>query len=328
MSAQSRVSVVMPVYNREEFVRRAIESALATGYGNLEIVVADDGSTDATRDILDELAESHPNSVRVVETPGRRNLGPKVAANLAIEAASGDYLCFLDSDDVMLPHRFEVAVPLLDGDPSLDGVVETLEVVFADEADRRRWGDRPPRYGPRVPHIAPESFLEAWLLDRRCSIQTMNFLVRRRLFASSGVYRPSRALSEDYHLFLRMVASGRFAVGEAERPIGRYVRHAENRWMPDRRDSLRDVEVLRDVWRWARRAPHVSARNVGVLEEAYRRKARWCLGELRAEDDRVGLIRLAARLVVADPVWAVDRGLLGNLGRGLVGGGPGSRGAG
>ena len=325
MSEGTKVSVVMPVYNRERYVRESVESILATAYGNLEIVIVDDGSTDATPRILAELQSRNPGVIRLYDHPGHSNLGFLASVNRGIAELTGEYVCFLDSDDIMLPHRFDTAVPLLDGDPTLDGVVEVMEILFEDEEQRSQWGDRPARFGPRVDTIPPDDFLEAWLLDRRCTFLTSILLVRARLFRMTGVYRTTGTLSEDHHLRLRMVACGRFAVGQTDRPITRYRRHADNQWMPARWDSLRDLAVLRDVLRWARRSPHVPPRNVAVLAEAYRRKARWCLAALRADGDRARLARLALELLAADPAWALDRGFLANVGRGLLSGrGPGA----
>jgi hypothetical protein len=149
-------------------------------------------------------------------------------------------------------------------------------------------------------------------------MHTSNILVRRRLFEKSGVYRPTRERSEDFHLWLRMAACGRFAVGEIERPVTRYRRHEGNVWSPDPGDSVRDVQVLADVLDWARRSPHVSERNVAVLREAHRRKARWCLAMLRAEGDRAGLAALSRRLLTRDPRWILDRVFAGNVVRGLL----------
>ena len=314
----TRVTVIVATYNRERYVRECIESILSTGYPALEILVVDDGSTDGTPAILAALEAESGGVVRVLHNPGRRNLGQKASTNLALERAGGDYVCFLDSDDVMLAHRFDTAVPLLDGDPGLDGVVEVAELVFEDEEQRRRWGDRNPRYGPRVEAIPPDGFLAACLLDRTCSMHTSNILVRRRLFEQSGVYRPTRERSEDFHWWLRMAACGRFAVGEIGRPVTRYRRHEGNVWSPDRGDSVRDVQVLADVLAWARRSPDVSARNVAVLREAHRRKARWCLAMLRADGDRAGLAALSRRLLARDPRWILDRAFTGNVVRGLL----------
>jgi hypothetical protein len=149
-------------------------------------------------------------------------------------------------------------------------------------------------------------------------MHTANILVRSGLFSRAGVFRPENRRSEDFHLWLRMLACGRFAVGAIDRPVTLYRRHGGNVWTPHRRDSIRDLGVMADVVAWAGRSPHVPAGNLLVLREAYRRKARWCLAMLRRERDRVGMIALARSLLAADRSWLRDRGFVANVGRVLL----------
>jgi glycosyltransferase involved in cell wall biosynthesis len=326
MGDARKVSVIVPVFNRERYVAESIDSILATGYPNLEILVVDDGSTDSTPGILEEIRALAGTVVRVLRPAGRGPRGPSASRNLALAEAVGHYVCFLDSDDLMLPHRFERAVPLLDRNPALDGVIEVTELLFEDDREMDLWGDRARRYGPTVPTISPADFPAACLLERRCSMHTSNILVRSQLFARAGVFRPENQRSEDFHLWLRMLACGRFAVGGIDRPVTLYRRHGENVWTPHERDCIRDLGVLADILAWARRSPHVSRANARVLREAYRRKARWCLAMLRAERDRSGMIALAWSLLAADRSWLADRGFLANVSRGLLRLPAGSRG--
>lgn len=312
------VSVIVPVFNRERYVAACIESILATHYPRLEILVVDDGSTDSTPAILEEIHERAGNVVRVLQHAGRRNLGPWASRNLALSHAAGDYVCFLDSDDLMLPHRFERSVDLLDGDPEIDGVMEVTQVVFENDREIHLWGGRATRYGPTVASISPAEFPAACLLDRRCTMHTANLLVRSRLFSRAGVFRPENRRSEDFHLWLRMLACGRFVVGAIDRPVTLYRRHGDNVWTPHGRDCIRDLGVLGDVLAWARRSPHVPPANVRVLREAYRRKARWCLAMLRGERDRGEMVALARSLLAADRSWLRDRGFVANVGRTLL----------
>lgn len=314
----TRVSVIVPVFNRERYIEECLESILATRYPELEILVVDDGSTDSTPAILEEIRARAGEIVRVLHHPGRQNRGPSSSRNLALARAAGAYVCFLDSDDLMLSHRFTWAVPLLDRDRELDGVIEVTQVFFENDLQIDLWGNRPRRYGPTVRAIAPADFPSECLLERRCSMHTSNILVRSRLFARAGIFRPANKRSEDFHLWLRMLACGRFAVGSIDRPVTLYRRHGENVWTPHGRDGIRDLGVLADVLAWARRSPHVPTANAMVLREAYRRKARRCLAMLRADRDRRALIALARSLLAVDRSWLRDRSFLANVIRGLI----------
>ncbi len=95
-----RVSAIIPVYNGEAFVGRAIESALAQTYAELEVIVVDDGSTDSTAEIV----RSFEDRVACIY---QRNQERSVARNAGLARATGQYLAFLDADDWWLPGKLE-----------------------------------------------------------------------------------------------------------------------------------------------------------------------------------------------------------------------------
>src|SRR3972149_614140 len=105
-----KVSVIIPSYNRADCVCDAIDSVLAQTYRDFETIVVDDGSTDETLQVL----RNYRNDIRCLR---RENGGAGAARNLGILSASGDYVAFLDSDDIMLPRRLEYQVAALDRFP-------------------------------------------------------------------------------------------------------------------------------------------------------------------------------------------------------------------
>jgi teichuronic acid biosynthesis glycosyltransferase TuaG len=130
------VSVIMPAFNAERFIRESIESALAQTLGDIEVLVADDASTDRTRAIVEELVR-RDSRVRLLSA--ERNSGPAAARNRAIEAAGGRYVSFLDSDDRWLPHKLErqiAAMGAMNWAFSFGG----YEVIGEDGAVRGRVG--------------------------------------------------------------------------------------------------------------------------------------------------------------------------------------------
>jgi glycosyltransferase involved in cell wall biosynthesis len=128
-----RVSVIIPCYNLGEFLDEAVESVLTQTYQDFEIVIVDDGSTDARTLAL--LAEYQRPKTRVIRMEHR---GLAVARNTGIAAAAGAYVCALDADDRLEPLYFEKSVPLLDTDPTL-GFVSCWLRTFGDE----RWDWKP-----------------------------------------------------------------------------------------------------------------------------------------------------------------------------------------
>lgn len=99
----SIVSLVIPAYNAEKYVIRSIDSALAQSFTNLEIIIVNDGSTDGTARILSWYAEKYPNVIAIHQ----ENLGAPAARNAGILQASGEYISFLDSDDMIYPDSIE-----------------------------------------------------------------------------------------------------------------------------------------------------------------------------------------------------------------------------
>lgn len=124
MNKNPKVTVLMPVYNGEEYLREAIESILFQSFGNFEFLIIDDGSTD---DSINIIASYTDPRIRVI-TNGE-NIGIARALNKGIELARGKYIARMDSDDISLPKRFEKQVDFLDKNPEI-GIVGSWIKTF------------------------------------------------------------------------------------------------------------------------------------------------------------------------------------------------------
>lgn len=102
------ISVVIPAYNREGTIREAVESVLAQTWTDLEVIVVDDGSTDATADVVEAIPDGRVRCIR------RENGGACRARNAGIDAARGEYVAFQDSDDLWLPEKLEKQMQALE----------------------------------------------------------------------------------------------------------------------------------------------------------------------------------------------------------------------
>lgn len=122
-----RVSVIMPTYNRSALCARAVESVLDQTYQDFELIVADDGSTDGTREAIEGLSD------KIVYLPLKHG-GRSRARNEAISVARGEYVAFLDSDDVFLPHTLARQVEALDGNRDY-GMVYGEAICFSEDAE-------------------------------------------------------------------------------------------------------------------------------------------------------------------------------------------------
>lgn len=104
------VSLIIPVYNTGKFIRCCLESVLAQTYNNIEVILVDDGSTDNSLSICQEFALKD-NRINIIH---KQNEGVSAARNVGMDAASGSYICFADSDDVLMPDYVEYLVNVLE----------------------------------------------------------------------------------------------------------------------------------------------------------------------------------------------------------------------
>jgi len=103
------ISVIMPVYNRAEFIGEAIQSILSQTYKNFELIIIDDASTDNTLKVISEFTDDD----RILLLKNKKNEGVAATRNRGIEIAKGEFIAFMDSDDISLPQRFEKQVKIL-----------------------------------------------------------------------------------------------------------------------------------------------------------------------------------------------------------------------
>lgn len=107
---EGRVSVITPVYNVERYIDKTLESVFAQTYKDIEIVLVDDCSKDKSAKIIAKFKETHPEIVYFLQP---KNMGAGAARNKALELASGQYVAFLDSDDLWLPEKTEKQIMLM-----------------------------------------------------------------------------------------------------------------------------------------------------------------------------------------------------------------------
>jgi glycosyltransferase involved in cell wall biosynthesis len=110
---RSLVSVITPIYNCEKYLDEAVESVFAQTHNHWELLLIDDGSTDASPGIARRYAERYPQKVQYLEHPSHQNRGASASRNVGIRQARGEYLTFLDADDILLPRKLESQVAIL-----------------------------------------------------------------------------------------------------------------------------------------------------------------------------------------------------------------------
>lgn len=210
------ISVVIPVYNIEDYLERCVMSVCNQTYKNLEIILVDDGSTDNSGAICQRLAE-RDQRIRVFHKP---NGGSSSARNLGIANAKGEYLGFVDSDDYVSEEMYELLYEAIE-EKKLD-----VAQVGRDEIDEQ--GNflpnicEPPE---KTVVISSEAFLKEMLMHRGdCSFCTK--LVRRTLFEKAKF--PEGELNEDFRLLVQFLTNTRGVVSLPEQMYHVFYRIGSN----------------------------------------------------------------------------------------------------
>jgi glycosyltransferase involved in cell wall biosynthesis len=181
-----KISVIIPAYNAEQYIAKAIESCLSQTYAPHEIIVIDDGSTDGTAAV----AESFPSPVRVIRLA--KNMGVSVARNRGVQVSTGDWLAFLDADDWFLPEKLE---------RQRRCALENEQAVLIYAGWRIVSVDGVESLGRFTP---PGALLP--MLRFRCNLPLLCILLRRDAFDSVGGFDPSLRRCQDWDLWLRIAA--------------------------------------------------------------------------------------------------------------------------
>ena len=199
------VSVVVIFLNGEKFLREAIESVFAQTYPHWELLLVDGGSIDASTAMAREYAESKPDKIRHLEHAGHHSRGPSAARNLGIHNARGDFVAFLDCDDVWRPNKLEEQVAILLAHPEAG-------MVFGAVENCRSWtnaqteGDTIPQGGVpanRVFH-PPELLRLLHPLGQFTAPCPSDLLLRRDVFETAGLFQEEfRNIYDDQAFLVR-----------------------------------------------------------------------------------------------------------------------------
>ncbi|MBN1137153.1 MAG: glycosyltransferase family 2 protein [Anaerolineae bacterium] len=188
MSSETRVSAIMIFLNAEQFIGEAINSVLAQTYPHWELLLVDDGSSDRSTQIARRYATRHPGQVRYLEHLNHQNQGKGTSRNLGIQHARGEYLAFLDADDVWLPYKLAEQVAIMETQPEAGMLYGRMRYWYSwtgRPEDRRR--DYIPRRGvPANTLIQPPRLLPLLLRGKASSPGTCTILARRAAVCQVG----------------------------------------------------------------------------------------------------------------------------------------------
>jgi len=183
--ANPKVSIVMPLYNAEQFVRSAVESILNQTYTNFEFLIINDSATDSSRKIVGEIEDSR---IRIVDHP--KNQGLVASLNHGFSLASGEYIARMDHDDVSRPDRIEKQVRFLDENLQVALVGSWFEYIDKGIVIRAPVTSREIRYFS----LFNSPFGHPTVMIRKSALAGL-----------PGPYDPDFQMAEDYELWCRLI---------------------------------------------------------------------------------------------------------------------------
>jgi glycosyltransferase involved in cell wall biosynthesis len=244
------VSIVMPVHNAERHLAHALDSALRQTYRPIEIIAVDDGSTDRSAEILAQYVASHAAQVTYLH---QKNMGAAAARNAALAAARGEYIAFLDADDLWAPNKLEVQIAYLESRPDVQLVASRWRVLSSEQ--EAELFDAPASLDD-LDRDNPGRINQAWIYNELlidCVVHTTTAVMRRGLMQQIGSFDTALRRGQDYDYWLR--ASRVTPIPRLEAQLSAYRLHATNSsWRPQP-VNYAAVVIQRALHKWGRKGP-------------------------------------------------------------------------
>ncbi len=304
-----RFSVIIPAFNSAATLARAIESVRTQSWPAHEIIVVDDGSTDATADV----AASYGEAVCLIR---QENSGVSVARNAGAAAATGDWLAFLDADDWYAPDRIRLHAEWIADDATLDCLTGDYEyrdeagtllgTSMAQHASGRMMLDKAAG-SARVVMEQPGE-IAAFVADHFGDTHTLS--VPRARFIELGGYPTGYKVCEDVHFLARLVAGSR-RIGVMCQSLGVYLIHGGSATRRDVVAAQREnVRTLADLARLAKNFPAPARQGVALRMQS----ARYNLGcALSRSGQRIAAVNAVLPTLAARPGWQSLRDVVSML---------------
>lgn len=245
-----KLSVIIPVYNAEKYIRNAVQSALKQAE-TFEVLLVEDCSPDNSLNICQELEQKY-EKVKLLRHPGGINLGAGASRNLGIKNASSDFIGFLDADDYYLNDRFTNASKLLKEYPQIDGVYEATGVHYYDEQSRKKWlamgGNNLTTLKQKV---APNRLFNYLLTGKGGHLHLDGIVVRKDLIKKCGFFFEHLKLHQDTALIYQMSIMGSLYPGNLHSPVACRTIHSSNRILSKYDRHYAKYLLFESLFSWA-----------------------------------------------------------------------------
>jgi glycosyltransferase involved in cell wall biosynthesis len=218
MNNNPLVSAIIIFLNEEKFLAEAIGSVFAQTYSNWELLLVDDGSSDGSTDVARRYVEQYPEKVRYLKHEGHQNRGTGASRNLGVRQAEGDYIAFLDADDVWLPRKLERQVAIMASQPEAAMIYGAIQLWYGwtgRSEDIQRDSLQAIAVEPNT-LVRPPNLLVLFLARKAITPAPSDALLRRQIVDDVGGFDESfQALYEDQAFFAKVcLKASVFVAGE------------------------------------------------------------------------------------------------------------------
>ena len=242
------VSVIIPVYNAERFIIKAIQSAIEQPEV-LEVVVVNDGSTDGTLTLLNYFKESNPNAnVRIYHHNNKINKGRSASRNLGITRAKGNYIAFLDADDYYLRNRFKNDKFIFKENIEVDGVYNAIGVHFYRESNPLE--EEKLRLTTVTEYIEPCELFDALFYYKKGHFSIDGLTVKRSIFEKIGYFNEALKVAEDTELFFRMALKCKLVTGIIDKALAMRGVHYTNVFNREDLYKISQIKMYESLFFW------------------------------------------------------------------------------
>lgn len=228
-----KISVIIPAYNAEKLIRKAVESAVQFEEVG-EVIIVEDGSHDNTFEVCKQLEKEY-EKVKFYTHPDNVNKGAGATRNLGIKKSSNDYVAFIDADDYFLPNRFDAEREILFNSESIDGIYGAIGTAYSsDEAKEIFRETAQPELLTVRQVISPEELKYALLGMSReyhgSAFFSLDALtVKKSLIEKAGYLNEKLLLHQDTDIIIKMSFLGKLVPGIIDKPVGMRCIHGSNR---------------------------------------------------------------------------------------------------
>ena len=248
------ISIIIPTYNREKTIGRAIKSAVFQTYPNLEIIVVDDGSTDNSKNAVKQLKDK-----RIAYVSHKTNLGASAGRNTGVEKARGEYIAFLDSDDRWMLNKLEKQMAVFQKKTSTGVVYCRYYIVKGKRKEISSWPEISKYNGKLHEELLIGNF-----------ITSSSALLKKKILEKSAGFDTKLPAYQDWEFFLRVSKYANFAF--VDEPLFYQYQDEKNRISESREKRIHAVRyILRKNQADIKKNRHIYARFLSMAD--YRLKA-------------------------------------------------------